>query len=163
VRIMDAWMETMPKAVFGPAMGDALFKLYDDHHSPDTPNSFHGQTHSHLGSSWEEGWFGFLQKDLRTVLKRPVKGRYAVRWCGRGSPARCRRALESSLRAALAVDPAKLYDDPTVAGKCGKMDQQACYDALRYRPLGVVTQPLEPWQNRPTQQQVVEVQSHRPR
>jgi acyl-homoserine lactone acylase PvdQ len=163
VRIMDAWMTTLPKAVFGPAMGDDLFKLYDAHHLGDVPNSFHSQQHAHLGSSWEEGWFGFLQKDFRTVLKRKVKGRYSVRWCGGGSPARCRRALEDSLRAALAVDPAKLYEDPTVAGKCGKMDQQACYDALRYRPLGAVTQPLEPWQNRPTQQQVVEVLSHRPR
>jgi acyl-homoserine lactone acylase PvdQ len=164
VELMDAWMTTLPKAVFGPVMGDALFKLYDQHHSADVPNSFHSQEHAHLGSSWEEGWFGFLQKDLRTVLDRHrVHGRYPMTFCGRGSKARCRAALESSLRDALAVDPAKLYADPTVAGQCGTMDQQACYDALRFRPLGAVTQPLVPWQNRPTQQQVVEVLGHRPR
>ena len=43
------------------------------------------------------------------------------------------------------------------------MDSQACFDALRFRPLGAVTQPMIPWQNRPTQQQVVEVTSHRAR
>jgi hypothetical protein len=43
------------------------------------------------------------------------------------------------------------------------MDTQACFDAIRYRPLGLVSQPLQPWQNRPTQQQVVEVTGHRPR
>jgi hypothetical protein len=164
VRIMDAWMATMPRAVFQPALGESLFKLYDAHHAPDVPNSFHSQEHAHLGSSWEEGWFGFLQKDLRTVVNRHrVHGRYALRFCGRGSRARCRAALESSLREALAVDPAKMYADPTVEGQCGKLDRQACYDALRFRPLGAVTQPLLPWQNRPTQQQVVEVLGHRPR
>ena len=29
------------------------------------------------------------------------------------------------------------------------------------RPLGLIDHPLQPWQNRPTQQQVVEVTSHR--
>ena len=28
--------------------------------------------------------------------------------------------------------------------------------ALRFRPLGLVSLPMIPWQNRPTQQQVVE-------
>jgi len=32
---------------------------------------------------------------------------------------------------------------------------------VMFRPLGAVTQPLIPWINRPTFQQVVEVQSHR--
>jgi hypothetical protein len=30
-----------------------------------------------------------------------------------------------------------------------------------FRPLGAITQPLIPWINRPTFQQVVEVQNHR--
>jgi dihydroflavonol-4-reductase len=34
---------------------------------------------------------------------------------------------------------------------------QACYDTIFFRPLGGITQPLLPWQNRPTFQQVVEV------
>ncbi len=165
VELMDAWFQTLPKAVFGPKMGDAVFKLYDAHLLPDIPNTFHGDGHDHLGSSWEEGWWGFLQKDLRTVVKpRKVHGRWHVRFCGNGKLAACRKAVTESLAQALAIDPAKLYADPTLAGEnCGNMDSQACFDAIRYRPLGAVTQPMEPWQNRPTQQQVVEVTGHRPR
>ncbi|MEA2123952.1 MAG: hypothetical protein QOI80_734 [Solirubrobacteraceae bacterium] len=164
VRLMDAWYTTLPKAVFGPRMGDGLFKAFDGDVSPDLPNSFHGG-HSHLGSAWEDGWHGFLYKDLRDVLTpRRVRGKWHVRFCGKGRPGACRRAVRASLKAALAVDPAQLYDDPTLAGEdCGNMDKQACYDALRYRPLGLIGQPMQPWQNRPTQQQVVEVTHHRPR
>ena len=164
VRIAGAWFQTMPKAVFGPLMGARTFAAYDADMSPDLPNSFHGG-HSHLGSAWEDGWHGFLQKDLRTVLDpKKVRGKWHERFCGRGSLARCRAALAGSLKAALAIPASKLYDDPTLEGEdCGNMNQQACYDAIRYRPLGLVGQPLQPWQNRPTQQQVVEVTGHRPR
>jgi len=162
---MDAWFETMPRAVFAPRMGKALFARYDQHLLPDIPNSFHGDIHRHLGSSWEEGWWGFVQKDLRTVLNpRKVRGRWHVRWCGKGNLARCRAALTSSLAAALDIDPAKLYEDPTLTSEgCGTMRRQACFDAIRFMPLGAVSQPMIPWQNRPTQQQVVEVLGHRPR
>ena len=124
VRIMDAWDKTMPAAVFKPKMGDALFKRYDEHLSPDLPNSFHGDGHDHLGSAWEVGWFGPLNKDLRTVVRpKKVRGKWHVKWCGGGKLSRCRAALLSSLREALAMDPAKLYEDPTLAGEdCGVMD-----------------------------------------
>lgn len=74
--------------------------------------------------------------------------------------AACRAALTASLAEALARDPA----DPTLIGEdCCVMDAQACFDALRFRPLGLIEQPMVPWPNRPTQQQVVEVSGHRPR
>jgi acyl-homoserine lactone acylase PvdQ len=166
VRIMDAWITTLPKAVFAPRMGDAAFKAYDANFGhPDIPNSYGNQKAAHLGSSWEDGWFGFLNKDLRTVLnRRKVKGRYSVTFCGKGSRARCRAVLASSLKDALAIPASKLYgDDATLAGKCGNMDQQACYDAIAFRAVTAVVPDPIPWQNRPTQQQVVEVTSHRPR
>ncbi len=165
VRLMDAWYETLPRAVFGPRMGADVFKRYDADLAPDRPNSFHGNGHDHLGSSWEDGWFGYVQKDLRSlVAPKTVRGTYRVRFCGKGKLGACRKAVRASLAKALRIDPAQLLADPTLAGEdCGKMDAQACFDALRYRPLGVVSQPLQPWQNRPTQQQVVEVTTHRPR
>jgi len=36
------------------------------------------------------------------------------------------------------------------------------YDAIGFRPLGIVGQPSIPWQNRPTFQQVVSFPAHRP-
>ena len=38
----------------------------------------------------EAGWYGYMSKDLRTILGEPVKGKYAVRYCGGGSLKRCR-------------------------------------------------------------------------
>ncbi len=165
VRIMDAWYETLPEAVFGAKMGKAVFERYDEHVAEDLPNSYHSQLHAHLGSSWEDGWYGYIQKDLRTLVKpKKVKGRYHAHFCGNGRLAACRAALTESLAKALEIDPAKLYADPTLEKEdCGVMDTQGCYDALRFRPLGLIKQPMIPWQNRPTQQQVVEVTSHRPR
>jgi hypothetical protein len=58
------------------------------------------------------------------------------------------------------VDRAKLYADP-VCSAAGRGGDQACFDSIYFRPLGAITQPLIPWQNRPTFQQVVEVQGHR--
>ena len=40
---------------------------------------------------------------------------------------------------------------------------QACFDKIWHRPLGGITQPLIPWQNRPTFQQVVEIPRRLPR
>jgi hypothetical protein len=48
-----------------------------------------------------------------------------------------------------------------VCAKAGSPGDQTCFDAIYFRPLGAITQPLIPWQNRPTFQQVVEVQGHR--
>jgi acyl-homoserine lactone acylase PvdQ len=165
VRLMDAWYQTMPKAIFGAKLGPALFARLDAELQPDIPNDFHSGNHEHLGSAWEDGWYGYMQKELRTVVSpRTVRGKWHVRFCGNGKLTACRTALRASLAEAMAIDPAKLYNDPTLAKEnCGKMDMQACFDALRYRPLGLIKQPMQPWQNRPTQQQVVEVTSHRPR
>lgn len=99
------------------------------------------------------------------VTAPTVRGRYAIKFCGGGDLATCRQILIDTLKQAIAADPAKLYgDDPTIDAKsCGSMSQQECYDAIRFRPIGLVALPLIPWQNRPTQQQVVEVMGHRPR
>ncbi len=39
------------------------------------------------------GWHIYMEKDLRTILGEPVKGRYAVRYCGGGSLSLCRKLL----------------------------------------------------------------------
>jgi hypothetical protein len=140
-------------------MGRALFgTLTRTVPFDDTPNGG-GQ---HVGSAYQSGWYGYASKDLRTVLRRQVRGRFARGLCGGGSLQRCRRALAESLRAALLVDPAQLYRDP-VCAQAGRDASQSCYDSIWFRPLGAITQPLIPWQNRPTYQQAVEVQGHRAR
>ena len=41
----------------------------------------------------ESGWYGYVSKDLRTIMGEHVRGPFAVRYCGRGSLRRCRTLL----------------------------------------------------------------------
>ena len=158
VRIMDAWWPKWLQAQFEPTLGKTIFDTLP-HEQDNAPNN-HGD---HLGSAYQEGWYGYAAKDLKTILGEPVKQKYARTFCGKGQLAACRTALRQSLKAALPVPASQLYSgDPTcVAAK--RDGDQTCFDAVSFRALGAVTQPLIPWINRPTYQQAVEIGAHRAR
>jgi hypothetical protein len=151
VRIMDAWWPRLIDAMFQPVMGKPLLDRLEATYEIDNEPNNHG---AHLGSAYQNGFYGYVVKDLRRVLHRKVAQEYAVPFCGRGKLAACRAALAKSLSAALDESADKTYpaDDVCKAG------DQVCLDKVRFRPLGGVTQPLIPWINRPTYQQAVEVQ-----
>ena len=159
IQIIDAWWPRWIEAQFKPRLGKGLFDAMVAVHPLDNHPNNHGD---HVGSAWQDGWYSFAQKDLRTLLGRRVRGRWSRTYCGRGSVGRCRRALGRSLTAALAADPAELYADPICADE-GRDGEQACFDTIWHRPLGGITQSLIPWQNRPTFQQVVEIPRRLPR
>jgi acyl-homoserine lactone acylase PvdQ len=150
IRILDAWWPRWIEAQFESALGaDALRTLLATVDADNEPNTA-GQ---HRGSAYQDGWYGYVRKDLMTVLGRPVRGRYTREYCGGGSLARCRRALRRSLRAALAVPASEVYGgDP----KCPEADQW-CFDSVEFKAVGGATQPLIHWINRPTYQQVNEI------
>ena len=52
--------------------------------------------------------------------------------------------------------PAQVYP---AEGPCQAGDQE-CHDAIQFRAIGAVTQPLIEWVNRPTFQQADEIQGH---
>ena len=88
-----------------------------------------------LSSPWS-----LLGKRVRSRLSRP--------YCGRGSRARCRGILISTLKEA-AVELRKRYGaDPT---------RWKANDKIEFFTAGGVGTPSIPWQNRGTFQQVVEV------
>lgn len=159
IAIMDTWWPRLLEAQFRPAMGATLFGALRARVPFDNEPNNGGE---HLGSAYQEGWYGYASKDLRTLLRRPVRGRYARVFCGNGNRARCRRALAESLRAALQVQRDTLYQDPRCTAQ-GRRGEQWCHDSIVFRPLGAIPQPAIQWQNRPTYQQAVEVQGHRPR
>jgi hypothetical protein len=98
----------------------------------------------------------------RRKPKQLVPGQYSRIYCGQSSLSACRDMLARTLKQAIAADPAQMYKDETCSGSEGKdWDPQMCFDAIRQRPLGAVTEPLIHWINRPTFQQAVEIQSHR--
>ena len=93
---------------FQPVLGAAAFRRAD--RRPSTIDNAPNNGGEHLGSAYQDGWYGYVRKDLRTVLGRKVRGPYSRVYCGGGSLKRCRAALRTSLRAALAPSPAtKLY------------------------------------------------------
>jgi acyl-homoserine lactone acylase PvdQ len=159
IRIIDAWWPRWIEAQFKPALGKQLFEAMVAVHPLDNHPNNHGD---HVGSAWQDGWYSFVQKDLRTVLGRRVRGRWSRTYCGKGSRRRCARALAGSLREALSVPASELYAD-SVCADDGRNGDQACFDAIWHRPLGGITQELIPWQNRPTFQQVVEIPERLPR
>jgi hypothetical protein len=159
IRILDAWWPLWIKAEFGNQLGKDLYTGVQGMLPLDNAPNNHGD---HLGSAYQDGWYGYASKDLRTVLGRKVRGRYSRVYCGAGKLTRCRAALTASLRAALGQDDAaKLYGGDSVCQKAGRDGDQKCFDSVMMRPLGAVTQPLIDWINRPTFQQAVEIQGHR--
>jgi acyl-homoserine lactone acylase PvdQ len=160
VRIMDAWWPRWIAAQFRPRLGAAALARLEAAASIDnTPNN----AGAHLGSAYQGPWYGYVRKDLRTILGRKVKGRYSKRYCGGGRLAKCRRVLERSLKAAIAVPASKLYSGDKVCQKAGRDGDQACFDSIQFRPIGAATQPLIPWINRPTYQQAISILHRVPR
>jgi acyl-homoserine lactone acylase PvdQ len=158
VAIMDAWWERALGAAFKGTLGDPLFDAVHAQMEFDDPPSLH------QGSSYIDGWEGYLNKDLRMLLHRQVTDPFSRTYCGNGDLAACRTALIGSLQAAIAAvdDPSHpLYPAPQPS--CPFSDRQICNDAIHFTTVGAVSVPDMEWINRPTWQQVIEVQGHRPR
>jgi hypothetical protein len=158
VRIMDAWWPLLIKAEFEPVLGAKLLgRIESDFPINDEPG--HGTSGEHLGSSWDVGFYGVVQKDLRSALGQRVRGPLNRVYCGSGSLTRCRTVLETSLRQAIAASPQKVYP---ADGVC-KAGDQMCSDSIQFRAIGAISQPLIEWVNRPTFQQADEILGHGPR
>jgi len=155
IRIMDAWWPLLVRAQFTPVLGaDLLNQIEAEFPINDQPG--HGGSGAHLGSSWDVGFYGIVQKDLRTIAHQRVAGRLNRVYCGAGSLVRCRAALQSSLSQAIAQTAEQVYP---ADGVCPAGDQM-CSDSIQFRAIGGITQPLIEWVNRPTFQQADEIQGH---
>jgi hypothetical protein len=71
--------------------------------------------------------------------------------------------LLDTLRQAVDTPNDTVYTGDAQCTDAGQPHDQKCYDKITFRPLGGATQPMIDWVNRPTYQQVVEVQDHRGR
>ncbi len=133
-----------------------------------TPNS----GGSHLGSAFDAGYEGYLQKTLRQLRGQspaaPFTSAIMSKWCS-GGPSSCPAALDAALLRAYnalvtanggSTDVTSWTLSPQAATAKQTMPQ---YDAIQFRALGLVGQPAIDWQNRPTFQQVVTFTRHRPR
>ncbi|MFD6304454.1 penicillin acylase family protein, partial [Streptomyces sp. NPDC060223] len=146
------------EAEFKPGLGTGLYTAITNNLPIDeAPSAGHGPTGSHAGSSFQYGWWSYVDKDIRAVLGESVQGPLAQKYCGGGTLTGCRDILISTLKTAAAKTAAQVYpgDASCAAGN------QWCADSVIHRPLGGIKHYSISWQNRPTFQQVVEYTSHR--
>ncbi|SFF20272.1 penicillin acylase family protein [Streptomyces mirabilis] len=158
IRILDAWWPLLVKAEFEPGLGTDLYTAFSDNLPIDeSPSAAHGPTGAHAGSSFQYGWWSYVDKDIRAVLGESVQGGLSQKYCGGGTLSACRDTLISTLKTAAGLTAAQVYpgDDQCSAG------DQWCADSIVQRTLGGIKHGKITWQNRPTYQQVVEYTSHR--
>ncbi|MDZ5444871.1 penicillin acylase family protein [Micromonospora sp. 4G57] len=169
IRIFDAWWPLLAAAEFKPGLGADLYgALVDAIEVNEAPSG--GQSggrdgtavwaaagQPHKGSSFQYGWWGYVDKDIRTVLGDPVTGGLGRTYCGNGNLGACRQALLDTLAQAAALPSTTVYPGDS---SCAAGDQW-CADAIAQSGLGGISHPLIAWQNRPTYQQVVSFPARR--
>jgi acyl-homoserine lactone acylase PvdQ len=142
--IMDVWWPKLAVAVLQPVLGPLTSELAGLM-APDDPAN-------PGGSSYGGGWYGYVDKDLRTLLGEKVTAPFTTRFCGAGSVAACAASLWQALDAAGNDLQATQGGDPTA--------WRADATAERIRFSGFIPDTMQ-WTNRPTFQQVVQFASHR--
>ena len=145
--VMDAAWPRLADAVMTPVLGPLVSRLAALHGRSDDAGPG--------GSSYISGWYGYVDKDLRTLLGRDVRGPYSRRYCGAGVLATCRQALWDALDAAAA----QLETTQGPAPSAWRADATA--ERIRFTS-GVLSDTMR-WTNRPTFQQLMSFRSHRPR
>jgi acyl-homoserine lactone acylase PvdQ len=152
VALMDRWWDRLMPGIFQPVLGAPLIERIK------AINPY-AQTPDGQGSSFFDGWHGYVDKDLRRLLGRKVRNPLSRRYCGRGRLRACRRVLTGTLGAA-ASDVRTQYgtaDLGAVAIKATGCDQDPICDQISFITAGAIDTPPIPWQDRPTFQQVVEI------
>jgi acyl-homoserine lactone acylase PvdQ len=139
--IMDTAFPLLAHAAMKPALGSSLL----DQLATVTP--IDQAPNGRNGSSFASGWYEYLDKDLRTVLGRKVRGRFALDYCGGGKVAKCRASLFAALQEATKQLAAAQGPDPSA------WRSDATAERIHFTP-GVISDTMR-WTNRPTFQQVV--------
>jgi acyl-homoserine lactone acylase PvdQ len=145
--VLDAAWPRLADAVLSPVLGP----LVDDLAAVVARD----QPFNAGGSSFYEGWWSYVDKDLRALLGKSVRGAFMTRFCGGGDLAACSRSLWSALdRAAAELEAAKGADPRAWRAS-------ALPERIRFAP-GILTQTMR-GTNRPTFQQAISFDGHRPR
>jgi acyl-homoserine lactone acylase PvdQ len=161
VALMDEWWPLLLARIFEPVLGHDLtgrIRTLMDYDQPPPPE----------GSAYASGWWGYLDKDLRALLGRPVEQPLSRPYCGEGDRTVCVNVLLATLEQAAdkalgryGVSEIEQIERPATCP--GDSTHPRDCDQIQFTALGAVeTDPIH-WQDRPTFQQVVAVEGHRPR
>jgi acyl-homoserine lactone acylase PvdQ len=145
--IMDAAWPKIADAVMAPVLGPQLGGLAELLPRDEPARS--------LGSSYGEGWYGFIDKDLRRLRGRRVRAPFKTPFCGQGVLAACRAALWAALDAA----GTELTNAQGPNPNAWRAD--ATGERLVFEPGVLGARHEMRWTNRPTFQQVIYFRGHR--
>jgi hypothetical protein len=143
--VLDAAWKPLTDAVLKPVIGDLVGDLEQLMRRDDSPASG--------GSAYYDGWYTYVEKDLRALLGRPVSGRFQTAFCGKGDVSACAASLWAALDAAAASLEAGQGTDPAT------WRADATAERIRFTP-GILPDSMR-WTNRPTFQQVISFRGHR--
>jgi hypothetical protein len=156
---MDALYPRLTQAVFGPWLDSTQLSLLEgilpDHNAPGP-----------VGSAYDGGWEGYLQRALRQAVNPAIPNAYSQSYCGAGSLPACQTALVGALQGVIdALTAAYSSSDPN-AWTCSRSNSATgqctpAADDIVFRPVGVEKVPNLAWVNRPTFQQVVSYPTQR--
>jgi acyl-homoserine lactone acylase PvdQ len=142
--VLDAAWPSLADAVLRPVLGPLVERLATLEPRSSPPGG---------GAGYGAGWWSYVDKDLRTLLGRPVTGPFRTRYCGGGDLVACRATLWAALDGAAASLESAQGLEPTLWRA----------DATRERTTFGFLPATMRWANRPTFQQVMTFAGHRPR
>ncbi|HEY8192805.1 MAG TPA: penicillin acylase family protein [Gaiellaceae bacterium] len=145
--IMDVAWPKLAEAVMHPVLGPLTARLAQLEPRDQAANN--------QGSAYDDGWYSYVDKDLRTLLGRQVRQPFNVRYCGNGDLAVCRASLWDAMEAAGAELAAAQGSSPSAWRSDARPE--------RIRFAGGIMQNTMRFANRPTFQQVMTFRNHRPR
>jgi acyl-homoserine lactone acylase PvdQ len=128
--LLDAAWPHIADAVMSPVLGPLTDRLAELMGRDQAPNP--------SGSAYEDGWYGYIDKDLRTVVGLPVKLKFHERYCGGGDLIACSKSLWTALQAAA----------PALGTRA-----DATKERIQFAP-GFLPVTMR-WTNRPTYQQIL--------
>jgi acyl-homoserine lactone acylase PvdQ len=151
--VMDAIFDPIEETVLRPVLGEELENEFKSFASIDNDRNSGG-------SSFGEGWYGYVQKDLRTLLGEKVAEPYSRGYCGNGVLETCRKELWATIKSAV-------EKEQTAQGGALPKKWKASVVRIEFPPgiLSVTKKKVRvpytmPWTNRSTFQQVIEFSSH---
>jgi acyl-homoserine lactone acylase PvdQ len=142
--VMEAAWTPIAEAVLGPVLGE-LMPEFESIAAPDNPPSSQG-------SSFDNGWYGYVYKDLRSELGLPVEQPYSRKYCGNGSLTACRTSLWAVIQKAAEGLEAAQGSNPSA--------WRAPEVHIEFPPAAPLFGYTMSWTNRSTFQQVIEFTGH---
>lgn len=140
--VMDAVWTPIAETVLGPVLGELLPEFTSINGTDDAPSSG--------GSSFDNGWYGYVYKDLRAELGESEQAPFSRQYCGGGSLEACRASLWTAIQ---------------TAAEQLEISQGSTPSAWRAAPVRIAFPPgflsyTMRWTNRSTFQQVIEFTAH---